>query len=177
MKDRIRKKTKYLTISAMLCALGVVFLALGSLIEVLDITVAVFVSLLGVYAVIEMGGTYPWLIWIVTSLLSLLLLPQKTPAIFYALFAGFYPILKEKLEKRSRPVCLVCKLAAAHLSLGAIYLVFRIFLPDQLDMGELWWFPLLLYVMYIACFLLYDYALTQLITFYLVRLRARFRIK
>ena len=37
MADRIRKRTKYLTVSAMLSALGVIFLALGAFIEVLDI--------------------------------------------------------------------------------------------------------------------------------------------
>ena len=99
MADRIRKRTKYLTVSAMLSALGVIFLALGAFIEVLDITTAVLASMLCIYAVIEMSGAYPWGIWVVTSILSLLLLPIKTPALFYALFAGFYPILKEKLER------------------------------------------------------------------------------
>ena len=81
MRNRIRKQTKYLTVSAMLAALGVVLLSLGAMVEVLDISVAVLASLLTVYAVIEMGGAYPWLIWLVTSVLSLLLLPQKTPVI------------------------------------------------------------------------------------------------
>ena len=108
MRDRIRKRTKYLTVSAMLCALSVIILSLGSLIEVLDITTAVLASLLCIYAVIEMGGAYPWLIWPVTSILALLLLPQKTPALFYALFAGFYPILKEKLEKLKVNLCMEC---------------------------------------------------------------------
>ena len=81
MRDRIRKRTKYLTVCAMLCALSVIILSLGSLIEVLDISVAVFASLLCIYAVIEIGGAYPWLVWLVTSVLALLLLPQKTPAL------------------------------------------------------------------------------------------------
>ena len=173
----VRKQTKYLTLSAMLCALGVILLSLGSLVEVLDITTAVLASLLCVYAVIEMGGAYPWLIWLVTSLLSLLLLPQKTPALFYALLAGFYPIVKEKMERLARPVSWVLKLAVLHISLGAICLGLWIFFPSFLDMENMKWMPIALYLASVVCFILYDYALSHVITFYLLKLRHRFRIK
>lgn len=177
MRDRIRKRTKFLTVSAMICAISVIILSFGSLIEVLDITTAVFASLLCIYAVIELGGAYPWLIWIVTSLLSLLLLPQKTPALFYALFAGFYPILKEKLEKLKKPVSYILKLLVFHLSLAAIVAGLRLFFPADLDMGSFWWMPIALYIMCLTCFLMYDFALSKLITFYLIRLRQKFRIR
>ncbi len=177
MRDRIRRRTKYLTVSAMLAALGVIILMLGSLVEVLDVTVAVLASLLGIYAVIEMGGAYPWLIWLVTSVLSLVLLPQKTPALFYACFAGFYPIVKEKLEKLKKPISLVLKIIVFHLCLAALLALMRLFLPDALNMDGIRWLPIVLYVMCFGCFLLYDFALTQLITYYLLRLRKRFGIK
>ena len=177
MRNRIRKQTKYLTVSAMLAALGVVLLSLGAMVEVLDISVAVLASLLTVYAVIEMGGAYPWLIWLVTSVLSLLLLPQKTPALFYACFAGFYPILKEKLERRRRLILYLIKLAVFHLCLGVMVAVMYLFIPDLLRMGEAAWLPIALYVACVACFILYDFALTKIITYYLVRLRHRFQIK
>ena len=174
---RIRKQTKYLTVSAMLCALGVILLSLGSLVEVLDVTTSVLASLFCVYAVIEMGGAYPWMIWGVTSLLSLLILPQKTPALFYALLAGFYPILKEKLERLSRPVSWFLKIAVFHLSLGAVGLGLWIFFPSALDAGGMKWMLVALYFASVVCFVLYDYALSHVITFYLVKLRHRFRIK
>ena len=177
MADRIRKRTKYLTVSAMLCALGVILLALGSFIEVLDITTAVLASLLCIYAVIEMGGAYPWGIWLVTSLLSVLLLPVKTPALFYALFAGFYPIFKEKLEKLKRPIAFTLKLIVFHLCLGLIILCWGLFFPEQLQFDGVEWLPVLLYVLCFAVFVLYDIALTRVITFYLVRLRSKFNIK
>ena len=177
MRDRIRKRTKYLTVCAMLCALSVIALSVGSVIEVLDITTAVLASLLCIYAVIEIGGAYPWMIWLVTSILSLLLLPQKTPALFYTLFAGFYPIVKEKLEKLKNPISYVLKLAVFHVSLTAIVAGMKLFFPAELDMGGLWWMPLVLYILCLACFVMYDFALTRLITFYLVRLRHKFQIR
>jgi len=176
MSDPIRKRTKYLTVCAMLTALGVILMALGSIVDVLDLSVAVLASMLCIYAVIEMGSFYPWALWGATSILSLILLPVKTPALFYAAFAGFYPILKEKLERLPRPVAWILKLAVFHLSLGLIVLVIRLFLPEQLT-EEIPYFGLILYVISLVAFFLYDIALTRLITFYLIRLRKRFRIR
>lgn len=176
MADRIRERTKKLTVCAMLCALGVVLMALGSLIEVLDLSTAALASLLCIYAVIELGGFYPWAIWLVTSALSLLLLPLKTPALFYGLFLGYYPILKEKLERLPRLPSLLLKLVTFHGALGILYLILRLFLPSALaEYGQKWLLPVL-YGMLLVCFLLYDLALTRLISFYLFRLRARFRM-
>ena len=173
----IRKQTKYLTVSAMLAALGVIILSLGALIEVVDLTTAVFASMLCIYAVIEMGGFYPVSIWLATSVLGLLLLPQKSPAIFYTLFFGFYPILKEKFEKRSRVISSVCKLVTFHVCILLIAGTFLLFLPDIWEQTEGLWFYAVLYLMSLVCFWLYDVALSRLITFYLLRLRNRFRIR
>ena len=176
--EKRKRQTKYLTVSAMLCALGVIILMLGSFVEVVDISVAVIASLLCVYAVIEIGGIYPWLIWAVTSVIALLLIPQKTPALFYALFAGFYPMLKEKLEQKFRPaIAIPIKLGAFHVSLLLMYGVLRLFLPAQLEGLVFGWFLLVLYVAAVAVFLVYDYALTKLISAYLFRWRKYFKLK
>ena len=177
MHDRIRKRTKYLTLSAMLIALAVVIMALGSLVEVLDLTTAVFASFLCIYAVIEMGGAYPWMIWLASSILSILLLPLKTPAIFYALFFGFYPILKEKFERLRPPVSMTLKVISFHVSLAGIVLLLWAFVPSALALNGTKWLPIALYAGALVCFFVYDVALTRVITFYYVRLRNRFRIK
>ena len=177
MANASRSQIKKLTVSAMLCALGVIVLALGAVIEVIDLSVAVIASLLCVYAVIEIGGAYPWLVWLVTSILSFLLIPIKTPVLFYAFFAGFYPILKEKIERLPRLPSWGGKLVVFHLCLGAIYLIMHLFLPALLEGTEVWFMLLGLYALSLVCFVLYDIALTRLITFYLIRLRQRFHLR
>ena len=52
MNDRIRKRTKNLTICAMLCALGVILMTVGAFIEVLDLSTAALASLLCIFVVI-----------------------------------------------------------------------------------------------------------------------------
>ena len=173
-----KKQTKYLVVSAMLCALGVVLMMLGSFIEVLDLSTAVLASLLCVWAVIEIGGAYPWLIWGVTSLLAFLLLPQKTPVVFYTLFAGYYPILKEKLERKFRPaIAIPIKLVIFHAALLLIYGALRLFIPSVL--GDLIgiWMLLGTYALAVVAFLVYDYALTKLISGYFFRWRKYFKMK
>lgn len=178
MQTNMKRQIKCMTVSAMLCALGVVILGLGAIIEVIDLSVAVIASLLIVYAVIEMGGAYPWLIWIVTSIVSILLLPLKTPVLFYAMLAGFYPILKEKIEKRCNlPIGWVLKLGILVLSVGLIYAVSYFFLPSLLVGYNTLPYLLGFFALVLLCFVLYDVCLTRLITFYLVKLQKRLRLK
>ena len=178
MSKKASKQVKYLTVSAMLCALGIVMLGLGSLVEVLDLTFAVIASLLTVYAVIEIGGPYPWLIWIVTSVVALLLLPLKTPVLFYALLTGYYPILKQKIERKlARLPAWTLKTGVLAISLGVIWGVMKLFLPDLLEGPGGWIAIATAIALSIISFVLYDICLTRLITLYFVRLQKRFRIK
>lgn len=168
-------KTKRIALLAMLSALGVVILYIGSLISVMDISMAVLASLLGVIAVIEYGRGSALLVYAVTSALSLILLPAKAPAFMYALFFGFYPILKEQFEKRRKLISWVLKEIVFHVSLVVIVLALRLVAFESVDI------PLPLIIMGIALcelvFPLYDVALTRLISFYLYSLRRRFNFK
>lgn len=170
-----RSSTKRLTVCAMLAALGVILLYLGSMIEVLDISMAVIASLLSVIAVIEYGGGAPWMIYGVTAILSLLLLPNKTPAAFYALFFGFYPILKEKFEKMPRTLSWVLKEITFNISLvliGAAVLWLMLgtnnSLVNPFTVG-------IAVVLAEVVFVAYDIAMTRLISFYIINLRKRFK--
>ena len=171
----LRRRTLALTISALLSALGVILLALGSLLETIDLSVAALASFFVIYAVIELKGAYPWMMWIVTAGLAWLLLPQKSPALFYTLI-GFYPILKEKAE-RFRPVLSwVLKLIFFHLSALLAYLGFR-FLLTASSMETRVWVLAFVYLLALICFILYDIVLSRLITFYLKKLRSRLGLK
>lgn len=170
--------TKRITTCAMLAALGVILLYLGSLIEVIDLSMAVIASLLCVVAVVEYGKGAPWMIYGVTAILSLLLLPNKTPAAMYTLFFGFYPILKEKFERLNGVLAWVLKEIVFNASLIVIGMIIVIFMPDKDN--ALIRNPIIVGGAVAVCeliFVLYDVAMTRLITFYLLRLRSRFKFK
>lgn len=170
---RAGNNTRLLALCALLSALGVILLYLGALIEVIDLSMALLASLAVIILVIEQGGLYPWLIYAVTSVLSLLLVPNKSPAIVYALFMGFYPILKEKIEKiSSRLVRFIIKLAVFNASMVLMWFVARLFL-GELTFGM----PIAILLLLLnAIFVFYDYALSVMITAYLRVWRKKLRV-
>ncbi|MBE6530711.1 MAG: hypothetical protein E7679_01275 [Ruminococcaceae bacterium] len=170
------ERTKKLAICAMLSALGVVVLYLGSLVEVLDISMAVIASLFVIFAVIEYGGAAPWAIFFVTGILSTVLLPNKFPAVMYLLFLGFYPIIKEKIEHlRSRAWQWVIKEAVFNVCLVLLMMMSKYFLYYGVEGLEI--FEAVFFLLANGTFVIYDIALTRLISLYVFRLRKKFRIK
>lgn len=172
-----RRKTSFdkkIVVAGVLAALSVIILYLGCAIEVLDLTMSAIVSLLVVVIVIEMGYKYAWMTYIATAILSILLLPQKSPAIFYACFMGFYPIIKSYLERINSALARwVIKLVVGNAALALMFILMSLFLPDEFEGG---WLMLVTYLLGIIAFLTYDVALSKLITLYFVRIRDRIKI-
>ncbi len=170
----ISRRSRCMTVGAVLCALNVVIMYMGSIIEVLDLSASVIASLACIFAVIEMGGSYPWLIYAVTGVLGAVLLPApKTVALIYLLFSGYYPILKAHIERLCRPVAWVVKLALFNVALTGLVLlsVWVLHIPDALFSASVW-----VYLLGNVTFVMYDVALTGLITAYLRAWRKRLRL-
>ena len=165
------KRTRKLAITALLSALGTVLLALGSLIEVLDLSMAAIVSCFVVFLHIEFRGAYPYLFWASTSLLTLILVPTGGAGLLFALL-GLYPLVKAFLERIHPVLEWVCKtaMAAALLALFVLLAKFVFLLPDAILSG--WLLPVFL-VVAMAAFVLYDVALTRLVVYYGLRIRPR----
>ena len=174
--NKNKNDTKRLAVCAMLAALGVVLLYLGAVLQVLDISMAVVASLTCVIAVIEYGKGAPWAIYGVTSILALILLPIKAPAIYYALFFGFYPILKEKFEKQRKLICWVLKEIVFNVCLVALGFI-TVFFATAGENELFSSYPLLAAFVALAevVFVVYDIALTRLISFYIISIRNRLK--
>lgn len=160
----------------MLSALSVTVLYVGSMLDFLDLTVACFASCICAFAVIELGHGAPWLIYLVTSVLSAILLPSKITAAEYILFAGIYPILKFMMERRIKNDIL---LWAVKLIYMAVVLVLFYFASKLFVTGEVYT-PVMLAVtavLGVAAFVLFDICLTRLITYYFYKLRKRLRVE
>lgn len=172
--ERRRKTTRRLAAAALMAALGTALLTVGAFVDVLDLTAAALASLTVVFAVIELRGPYPYMIYAVTALLSILLLPVKTPGLVYALFAGYYPVVKAVFERHfPRPVAWLFKILLFNAALAlAVFLVVRFFMaPGTVERWHYW-----LLLIGTPVFILYDLALTRLITAYLLRWRRRLHL-
>ncbi len=171
-KKNLKGKTKNLAVAAVLSALGVVIMLLGTVISVLDLTMVAIASIFIFFAVIEMGSPYQYLIYASTSMLSLLLLPDKFSAFLYLIFGGIYPILKQKLEKLPKVISWVLKFVYFNLVLAAMILGSKYLFGIEEE--EL---TIVLFALGNATFFLYDVAMTKLITYYLLGLRKKLRIE
>ena len=182
------QKTRRLTVCALLCALGAVMLCAGRLFDgTLDLSMAALASLIAVWAAEEIGGYYPWLIWLVTSTLALILMPFNTAAWEYLLFAGVYPMLRVLLEKVPRVLRVIIKqvIFNAVIALGVLVLWQLLFPTAQSYPAALGAFlggqgahpgySLAVFITANCAFLLYDFAIGRFIGAYRVTLRNKFK--
>lgn len=173
MKSKnVRQGTKMLALSAVLSALGVVLLVIGSFLSALDLTMVAFASILVYFAVLEMGNPYQYLIYAVTSVISLMILPDKFAAFLYLIFGGIYPVLKKHFEKLTTAMSWVLKLLYFNavitvMVIGAKYL----FGVDDEN------FAVPLYALGNFSFIAYDLAMTRLLTMYLYRIRKKLKVE
>ena len=165
--------TKRISVCAMMAALGVVILYMGSLISVADISMAVIASLLCILATIEYGRGAAFSLFFVTAVLSVVLLPQKSPSVMYALFFGYYPILKEMFERKKKFISWVLKELVFHAALIAIFFAFKYLLAENVQAHMIVYITGL--ILCEVIFVLYDIALTRLVSFYFFKLRDRFK--
>ena len=163
--------TKKLTVTALLSALATVLLTLGSLVEVVDLSAAAIVSCFVVFLRIELGGAYPYLFWLVTSIASVLIFPAGSAGLLFACL-GLYPLCKAVLERLHPVLEWALKLLFAGCILTAFVLVakFVLLLPDAVLTG--WLLPVFLAAALLT-FVLYDIALSRLIVYYGLRIRPR----
>lgn len=161
----MRDRTRALTLAALCSAVSTLLLLLSEVLPAQRLAM-LCLSSLGVVACLCRNGSL-WALgsYAVSAALSFLLLPEKSMALAYGLFCGYYPVLKLKLEGLpSRFLRYLCKLACFNLALCLFFL-----LAKQL--------PLLpLGIVALGCngaFLLYDYALGKLILLYLRKIAGR----
>jgi hypothetical protein len=114
-------------------------------------------------------------------------MPQGLGGWFYILFFGYYPIVKEKVEKLSKPVSWFLKLLVFNtaITIYAIISYFLFFGEFEMLLAEFSamfggmevgaFLVVAVYAILNLVFVIYDLALTKLITLYFLKLRKKFR--
>ncbi len=169
------KKTKKLTLAAMMAALGTVFLIIGANIEALDLAMGAVASIIMVFVYIELKSPYTWLVWLVTATLALLLgTANLLSGAWYLTLFGIWPILKGYIERLPRAIWLLPKLLYANFAFGAVigtwYLIFKVspFAIDAL------WLKITALVVGNFAFIIYDMFVTAVAKVYLLKYQKRF---
>ncbi len=174
--ERNIKKSKAIAFSAILTAISVVIMLIGGFLEIFDMASAMLASFCIIFAVIEMGSGYAIGVYSSVSILSFLLLPAKTPALFFTSFFGLYPIVKSLSERTGKVASWIIKFLffLASVSLTA-FIYFKLFVsPDALNEFSKLIIPFILLL--VCAFVFYDITLSYSITVYIRNLRKRLRI-
>lgn len=166
----MKNSTKRLTRLAILAAIGVVLLLLGSVLPAGRLAL-VAVSSLPVCVVLMMYGI-KWSLGIfaLTCLLGALLFPGAA-VIMYTAFFGYYPIAKSLFERMHGAAGWICKFALYSFAFVIYWLLAKALF--SFTGKELSWF--VLYPVGAMVFWLYDRAYSGLIRYYIVKIARYFK--
>lgn len=159
----------------MLVALGVVFMLLGAVVDVLDLSVCALASLLVVFAYLEIGSPYTWLVWMCTSVISFIIFPGKALWIEYLLIFGIYPLLKAYIERLPRKFWLIVKLVYANAVIFLLSYFVKLIFKMPLVESEIPWMVPVMYVLMNVAFVAYDLFITVMVRFYLGKFRNKIK--
>ena len=168
------RKTKRVTLSAMMVALSVVMMVVGALFDVLDLSACAFASLVMVFSYIELGSPYTFLIWICTTLISALVFPASLVWIEYFTVFGIYPIFKAYIERLPRIFWWPVKLVYINVVIWLLILFADLIFGTQLLEGDTVWLQAAMYILINVAFVMYDVFITVMVRFYFDKLRHRF---
>lgn len=169
------RQTKKITLSAMLVALGVAFMALGVFVEVVDLSACAVASLLVVFAYIEIGSPYTWLIWLCTSLAAFICFPSSMVWLEYLAVFGIYPLIKAYVERLPRAAWGIIKLAFVNAVIWILIFAVQLILGTPFFSVDKLWMKVGLYLIMNVAFFAYDVFITVMVRFYMLKLRNRFK--
>ncbi|MCI6925521.1 hypothetical protein [Butyricicoccus porcorum] len=165
----MQSKTKTLTFCAMMTALGILFLMMGSMMPGMWVAFTAIAGVVAALTVVQGNLAYGLLTVIATALLSALIVPAKEIALLYAAFFGPYTLVKNLIERlHNLPLEWVLKL----LFCGIVSALLFLFADSVLAMvpavlaSHIWLFlPAVLFV-----FAAYDIVFSKLIVYLFQRL-------
>ena len=172
------KSVKKVALGGMVAALCIVLMMLTGLLPMAEFALPALAGVLLIMLVVEISPKWAFLVYLAVAILSLLLAPSKDSAVFFTALLGWYPIAKSKLENIKKPVLeWVWKVLIFNISIGAglAAAVYMFRLSDYVEiLQDAVWMLVLGWLFLNAVFVIYDIALTRLITAYIKWFRPKY---
>lgn len=165
MNDRTRK----ITLSALFAAFSVFSLYIASVWPTGQLGLTAIASLFVAAAIIESGKFFGIYVYIVSSVVAFMIVPNRLPVFFFILIFGYYPIIKSVIEKLKVSVIVQIILKLIVFNFALTFIWFFIFNGLFIATWEIDLHIVLIYVFGNVVFLLFDFGFTKLIWFYINR--------
>lgn len=174
------KKISYkVSLGGIVAALCLTMMFLTAVFPPLNMTLPLFAGMLISVVAIEISPSWALVTYIVVAILSFFITPDKEAAIFFSVLFGYYPVLKDAVDKmKAKLISFIIKLAVFDAAMVLIYYI-TVYVFGTVDIFEEFGFlgdvmiPVLLIVMNLI-FLLYDYCLTVTMQAYIKWFRPTF---
>lgn len=104
------KNTKLIALTGILSALSVVLMFFGSIVSVFTYVMPLITGFLMII-LNDFSRRHSLIMFAVVGLISVFALPDKECALTYIFFFGYYPVIRENINKiKSKAVCYIVKL-------------------------------------------------------------------
>ena len=164
VNPKTNKVSYKVSLGGIVAALCLVMMFLTAVFPPLNMTLPLFAGMLISVVAIEVSASWAIVTYTTVTLLSFFITPDKQAAIFFALIFGYYPVLKDLIEKlKPLLIRIILKLAVFN---AAIFLIYQLLvnLMGTMDLIEEFGFmndfmlPGLL-IIFNGTLFLYDYTL------------------
>ncbi len=174
------KKSYKIALGGLIMALSVIIMSLTTLIPIGSFAFPAIAGVLLVILSLELNKKWAFLVYIGVSLLSIFVSSDHTAIISYIVLFGYYPILKEVIEKIRKPLLeWIIKYAVFNaaillgIGLTVFFFGFELLAAEYAGFGTIG-----IIAFYLGCnavFAIFDIALTRVITFFIIKLLPLFR--
>lgn len=164
-----RSASYKMALGGVFSALALVSMLLSYLIPTATYACPALAGVMLIPVVIEVGKGWALCSYVAVSLLSFMIVSDKEMALCFTAFFGFYPILKAVYEdKLKKPLCYLVKILTFSLCMIAVFFISIYVLGIPQDSFTLFglYLPWVLLIIGIIIFVIYDYALTKVISVY-----------
>jgi len=172
------KQSSKTALGGIIAALSISMMFLIAVIPFFTYALPAAAAILLIPIVIEINKKWAFGVYASVSILALLVVPNKEVAVIYAAFFGYYPIIKAFFESRfPKTIVFILKLLIFNITMFTSYYLMLKFMGieiDELKTFGVYAVPILLIIGSVA-FVMYDFALTKIISLYVLKWQSRFR--
>ncbi len=172
------KQSSKCAIGGIVAALSLVLMISVAVIPFLTYALPALAGALIIFIVVEIDKKWAFGVYATVAILGMILVPDKEVAVMYLALFGYYPIFKALIESKF-PVVIewIIKILSFVLTMAGSYYLMMKFMGVTIDETEEWGvmaYPILLGMGTFA-FILYDIALTKMISLYIHRWQKHFK--
>ena len=167
-----KKKISFkVALGGIISAVCILLMFFSGFLPMLDYAIPTFAGFLMVVVIVEVDRNWAIATYTASAILCPLVTPNKQAAALFIIFMGYYPILKFGLDRKKNKVLVwIIKFAVFNAAMSAFFLLFTYLFTssDMLEGMESFgkWAILVLWLAANFFFLIYEFALTQMIDLY-----------